>query len=197
MVECSAQAKQQAAESAEQMQQARQRAEMGLVAERREAHDQMHEAQMEVKPERIKGRLKKHEFAKFLVERESARMARASASTPLRAWGSGGGAGSGAGGLVEEGEHAGKQEVLVLVKADVQGSVEAVADSLDGLATEHAVVRVLRAAVGAIGPGDVSLAALNDPPARVVGFSVGAAKGVGAMAEREGVSIETSVSNAP
>ena len=72
-------------------------------------------------------------------------------------------------------------------------TVEAVADALNGMSTDYAVAHVLRARVGPIGPGDVSMATLTSPPAIVLGFSVGADKGVEAMAQRENVSIFSSV----
>ena len=50
----------------------------------------------------------------------------------------------------------------MVIKADVQGSAEALADALSVLSTEHASVSVLRAGVGLVAPGDISLANTND-----------------------------------
>ena len=74
----------------------------------------------------------------------------------------------------------------VVIKADVQGSAEALADALSVLSTEHASVSVLRAGVGLVAPGDISLANTTSPPAVVFGFGVKPDKGVENMARREG-----------
>ena len=81
----------------------------------------------------------------------------------------------------------GQLELRLIVKADVQGSVEAVSDSLQKLTTEKVKVTIVHSAVGAITEGDVNLAAAAK--AIIVGFSVRpAGKAVG-LADTEGVEI--------
>lgn len=77
------------------------------------------------------------------------------------------------------------KELNVIVKADVQGSVEAVRDSLEKLSNDEVKVRVIHGGVGAINESDVMLAQTSG--AIIVGFNVrpdGVAK---AAAERDGV----------
>lgn len=62
------------------------------------------------------------------------------------------------------------KELPIVVKADVQGSVEAVRQSLEKLSNEEVVVRVIHGGVGAINESDVSLAATSN--AIVIGFNV-------------------------
>ena len=81
------------------------------------------------------------------------------------------------------------KELNIIVKADVQGSVEAVKQSLEKLSNEEVRVRVIHGGVGAINESDVMLAGTSD--AIIVGFNVrpdGVAK---ASAERDGVDIRT------
>lgn len=77
------------------------------------------------------------------------------------------------------------KELNIIVKADVQGSVEAVRDSLEKLSNDEVKVRVIHGGVGAINESDVMLAQTSG--AIIVGFNVrpdGVAK---AAAERDGV----------
>jgi translation initiation factor IF-2 len=84
----------------------------------------------------------------------------------------------------------GQQLLLnVVLKADVQGSLEAVTDALEKLKVEDASVQVLHRAVGAIGEGDVSLAAASD--AVVIGFNVRPSPEARNAAEASGVDIRT------
>jgi len=79
------------------------------------------------------------------------------------------------------------KELRVIVKADVQGSVEAVAESLGKLATEACRLIVIHSGVGAITETDISLAAASD--AIVLGFNVRPAPKATAQAETDGVDI--------
>ena len=62
------------------------------------------------------------------------------------------------------------KELPLIVKADVQGSVEAVKQSLMKLSNEEVVVKVIHGGVGAINESDVSLAAASN--AIIIGFNV-------------------------
>ena len=79
------------------------------------------------------------------------------------------------------------KELNVIVKADVDGSVEAIKDSLIKLSTENIQVNVIHGAVGAISDSDVMLAAASD--AMIVGFNVRPTGSARKMAESEEVDI--------
>ena len=79
------------------------------------------------------------------------------------------------------------KELNVIVKADVDGSVEAIKDSLLKLSTENIQVNVIHGAVGAISDSDVMLAAASD--AMIVGFNVRPTATARKMAESEEVDI--------
>jgi translation initiation factor IF-2 len=79
------------------------------------------------------------------------------------------------------------KELPVLIKADVQGSAEAIVNSLDKLAHEEVRARVVLSGVGAINESDVQLAKTSGAP--VIGFNVRASKEARDLAEREGVEI--------
>ena len=79
------------------------------------------------------------------------------------------------------------QDLHVIVKADVQGSVEVLKKSISDLSTKEMTVRVIRDGTGAITENDVLLASANK--AIVVGFNVRPERGVRDLAEREGVDI--------
>lgn len=79
------------------------------------------------------------------------------------------------------------QELNIIVKADVDGSVEALSDSLIKLSTEQIQVNVIHKGVGQISESDVSLAAASN--AIIVGFQVRPSGGAAKMAEQEGVDI--------
>ena len=78
-------------------------------------------------------------------------------------------------------------ELNVIVKGDVDGSVEALSDSLIKLSTEQVQVNVIHKGVGQISESDVTLAAASD--AIVVGFQVRPSSSAGKLAEQEGVDI--------
>ena len=79
------------------------------------------------------------------------------------------------------------QELNVILKADVQGSVEAVRDSIEKLSGEKVKVRVLHAAVGGVNESDIQLAIASR--AIIVGFGVRAEPRAMADAEQSGVEI--------
>ena len=79
------------------------------------------------------------------------------------------------------------KELNVIVKADVQGSVEAVRESLEKLSNEEVRVKVIHGAVGAVNESDIVLAQTSG--AIVVGFNVRPDAVAKEMAEREGVDV--------
>lgn len=78
-------------------------------------------------------------------------------------------------------------ELNVIVKGDVDGSVEALSDSLIKLSTEQIQVNVIHKGVGQISESDVTLAAASD--AIIVGFQVRPSNAAGKLAEQDGVDI--------
>jgi translation initiation factor IF-2 len=78
-------------------------------------------------------------------------------------------------------------ELPVIIKADVQGSAEAIASSLAKLGTEEVRARVIHSGVGGINESDVLLAKGSGAP--IIGFNVRASKQARDLAEREGVEI--------
>src|SRR6202035_3466084 len=81
------------------------------------------------------------------------------------------------------------KELNLIIKGDVDGSVEALSDSLQKLSTEEIAVRVVHKAVGAITESDVLLATASD--AVIVGFNVRPSSQAARLAETEGVEIKT------
>jgi translation initiation factor IF-2 len=79
------------------------------------------------------------------------------------------------------------KELPVVIKADVQGSIEAIAASLQKLSTDEVAVRILHSGVGGINESDVTLA--NASRAVIVGFNVRANPLAREMAKRDGVDI--------
>ena len=82
---------------------------------------------------------------------------------------------------------AGRKEFPLIVKADVQGSLEAILGSLEKLGTEEVAARILHAGVGGISESDVTLA--EGFNAAIIGFSVRANKEAAAAAKRNGIEI--------
>ena len=78
-------------------------------------------------------------------------------------------------------------EMPLLVKADVQGSAQAIKSSLEALGNEEVKARVVYSAAGGISESDVQLAASSGAP--IVAFNVRANRQAKALAEREGVEI--------
>jgi len=87
---------------------------------------------------------------------------------------------------LEEGE---LKEVTVIVKADVQGSVEALASSLNQIDIEGVKVNIIHTGVGAINESDITLATASD--AIIIGFNVRPTPQAKESAERENVEIRT------
>jgi translation initiation factor IF-2 len=82
---------------------------------------------------------------------------------------------------------AGRKEFPLLIKGDVQGSVEAIIASLEKLGTEEVGARVIHAGVGGITESDITLAEASN--AAVIGFNVRAHKEAREEAERAGIEI--------
>ncbi|HVO11535.1 MAG TPA: translation initiation factor IF-2 [Vicinamibacteria bacterium] len=79
------------------------------------------------------------------------------------------------------------KELLIVLKADVQGSLEAVADQLNKLPQEKIRIRIIRQGVGAVTEGDVLLAAASN--AVVIGFNVRPERKAAEIAERDEVEL--------
>ncbi|MGO8922529.1 MAG: translation initiation factor IF-2 [Xanthobacteraceae bacterium] len=82
---------------------------------------------------------------------------------------------------------AGRKEFPLVIKADVQGSIEAIVGALEKLSTSEVAARIIFAGVGGITESDVTLAEASD--AAVIGFNVRAHKEAREAAEREGIEI--------
>jgi len=80
------------------------------------------------------------------------------------------------------------KELNVIIKGDVDGSVEALSDSLQKLSTEEIVIRVIHKAVGAITESDVTLANASD--AIIIGFNVRPSLQAARLGEQEGIQIK-------
>ena len=81
----------------------------------------------------------------------------------------------------------GFQELKVIAKGDVDGSIEALSDSLIKLSTEKIAVNVIHKAVGQISESDVALAAASE--AIIIGFQVRPSQAARRLAEQQGVDI--------
>ncbi len=81
------------------------------------------------------------------------------------------------------------KELNLIIRADVDGSVEALSDSLQKLSTEEIVVSIVHKGVGQITESDVLLATASD--AVIIGFNVRPALQASKLAEHEGVEIKT------
>ena len=81
------------------------------------------------------------------------------------------------------------KELAIIVKADVQGSVEAIKQSLEKLSTDDVKVRVIHGGVGAITETDVTLATASN--AIIIGFNVRPDSNASSQADRDGVDIKT------
>ncbi len=80
------------------------------------------------------------------------------------------------------------KELNVIIKGDVDGSVEALSDSLQKMSTEEIVIKVIHKAVGAITESDVTLANASD--AIIIGFNVRPSMQAGKLAEAESIEIK-------
>jgi translation initiation factor IF-2 len=81
------------------------------------------------------------------------------------------------------------KDLNIILKADVQGSVEAVSDAMQHLSTEKVSVRILHAAVGGVTETDVQLAMASD--AVIIGFNVRPDSTAADLAQQEGIEIKT------
>jgi translation initiation factor IF-2 len=81
----------------------------------------------------------------------------------------------------------GRKDFPLIIKADVQGSLEAILGSLDKLGTDEVTARILHAGVGGISESDVTLA--EGFNAAIIGFNVRAHKQAAAAAKRNGIEI--------
>jgi len=79
------------------------------------------------------------------------------------------------------------KELNLILKADVQGSVEVLADTMRKLSTSEVKVNVIHSSVGAISTNDILLASASD--AIVVGFNVRPERSAGELAEKEGIDV--------
>lgn len=79
------------------------------------------------------------------------------------------------------------KELNIIVKADVQGSVEAVKQSLEKLSNDEVMVKIIHGGVGAVNESDVNLASASN--AIIIGFNVRPDAMAKATAEREGVDV--------
>lgn len=81
------------------------------------------------------------------------------------------------------------QELPIIIKADVQGSIEALRNSLEKLSTDEIKVRVIHSGVGAITETDITLAAASN--AIVIGFNVRPDNNAAIIADKEKVYVKT------
>ena len=81
------------------------------------------------------------------------------------------------------------KELNIILKADVQGSIEAIRQSLEKLGNDEVRVNIIRTAVGGIREADVMLAAASN--ALIIGFNVRPDVGARKMAEKESIQINT------
>ena len=81
----------------------------------------------------------------------------------------------------------GRKEFPLIIKADVQGSLEAIVGSLEKLGTDEVAARVIHSGVGGITESDVTLS--HSSGAAIIGFNVRAHKEARELAERDGVEI--------
>ena len=90
-------------------------------------------------------------------------------------------------GLAEQIKQAGVKELPLILKGDVTGSVEVLADSLQKMSTEKVRIKVIHTGVGAITESDILLASASN--AIVIGFGVRPGREASELAEQEGVEI--------
>jgi translation initiation factor IF-2 len=90
-------------------------------------------------------------------------------------------------GLAEQIKTAGMKELPIILKGDVQGSVEVLSDLLTKLSNEKVQIKILRTSVGAINEGDVLLASASN--AIIIGFNVRPERKAQELAEQEKVDV--------
>ena len=89
--------------------------------------------------------------------------------------------------MMAQAKTSGRKEFPLVIKADVQGSLEAIIGSLDKMGTDEVAARVLHAGVGGISESDVTLAEASGVP--IIAFNVRANKEAREAAERGGIEI--------
>ncbi|MBX6326990.1 MAG: translation initiation factor IF-2 [Pseudolabrys sp.] len=89
--------------------------------------------------------------------------------------------------MMAQAKAAGRKEFALVVKADVQGSVEAIVSALEKLSTEEVAARVLHSGVGGVSESDVTLAEASGAP--IIAFNVRANREAREAAERAGIEI--------
>jgi translation initiation factor IF-2 len=89
--------------------------------------------------------------------------------------------------MMAQARTSGRKEFPLVIKADVQGSVEAIIGALDKLGTDEVAARVLHSGVGGISESDVTLAEASGVP--IIAFNVRANKEAREAAERAGIEI--------
>jgi translation initiation factor IF-2 len=90
--------------------------------------------------------------------------------------------------MMQQLKEAGRKEFPLVIKGDVQGSVEAIRESMEQIKHAEVQVRVIHSAVGGINESDVMLASASD--AIIIGFNVRPELKAASLAEQEGVDIE-------
>ncbi|MGA9717505.1 MAG: translation initiation factor IF-2 [Acidobacteriaceae bacterium] len=90
-------------------------------------------------------------------------------------------------GLAEQIKQAGVKDLPLILKGDVQGSVQVLSDSLSKMSTEKVRIKILHTGVGAITESDILLASASN--AIVIGFNVRPERKAADLAEQEGVEI--------
>src|SRR5260370_1866552 len=81
----------------------------------------------------------------------------------------------------------GRKDLALIIKSDVQGSLEAIIGSLEKLGTDEVGARVIHSGVGGITESDVTLAEASGVP--IIGFNVRAHKDARQAAERVGIAV--------
>jgi translation initiation factor IF-2 len=99
----------------------------------------------------------------------------------------GAGAGRSLADMMSQLKSAGRKEFPLVIKGDVQGSVEAIISALEKLGTDEVIARVIHAGVGGITESDITLAEASN--AAVIGFNVRAHKEARELSDRTGIEI--------
>lgn len=89
--------------------------------------------------------------------------------------------------MMNQRQNAGLKEFPLVIKADVQGSVEAIVGALEKLGTSEVIARIIHSGVGGITESDVTLAAASN--AAIIGFNVRANKQARDVSDRDGIEI--------
>ena len=90
--------------------------------------------------------------------------------------------------MMQSGE---QEELQLVVKADVHGSIEALNKSLEDLSTDKVRVKIVHSGVGGITENDVMLASASEGLCIIIGFNVRPQGKANSMAKKNGVEIRT------